>query len=188
MIERGLFEQVRLVRGKRLLKCQDCPKTIDNPDIDCCCHRLLSVQLDFAAGGQEWLEEVITKAGHKIIFFPKYHCELNYIEMIWAFIKDKIRANCSNSLESMHEMLIELLQSIPLNYVRKVERRCFRFIHGYQLNMSGPMLDYAMKPYTTRRMFPSEFVVREFDVAYAKYTAEQKEADKVERKYIDGMN
>ncbi len=122
------------------------------------CHELLLpsftfLQPDFAAGGKEWLEEVIASKGHKIIFFPKYHCELNYIEMVWAYIKTKIRAECTNSLDEMHAMLIQLLQHVPLSYIRKVERRCFRFMHGYQLNMSGPMLDYAMKTYTSHRMF-----------------------------------
>ena len=105
---------------------------------------MISVQPAFAAGGQEWLEEVITRAGNKIIFFPKYHCELNYIEMVWAFIKGKLRAECTNNLDGMHAMLLHLLQNVLLSYIRKVERRCFRFMHGYQLEMSGPMLDYAI--------------------------------------------
>jgi hypothetical protein len=140
------------------------------------------VQPDFAAGGQEWLEEVITNAGHKIIFFPKFHCELNYIEMVWAKVKGTIRADCNNySLDEMYAKLVELLQNIPLEYVRKVERRCFRFMHGYQLNMSGPLLDYAMKSFSSHRMFPSRQVVQDIEVAYKAHRAQA--AVKMERNY-----
>jgi len=33
---------------------------------------------------KEWLTEEIEMLGHKIIFYPKYHCELNFIENIWG--------------------------------------------------------------------------------------------------------
>lgn len=178
--ERGLWDRVA---GKKIMRCQACkdtPKEPDDPIINCCCHRLLSVQPDFA-DSQEWLQEVITEAGHLIIFFPKFHCELNYIEMVWAYIKREIKSDCKYSLEEMHRQLKEQLDSIPLEYVRKIERRCFRFMHGYQLGMQGPMLDYAMRSYTSHRMFPSEFVVQEFEAIYAQYRSTN--PVKIERQY-----
>ena len=33
------------------------------------------------------LEHVIVQAGHEVIFYPKFHCELNYIEYYWAAVK-----------------------------------------------------------------------------------------------------
>jgi len=38
---------------------------------------LLSSQPDFAAQ-KNWIEETIEGAGHKVEFFPKFHCELNF--------------------------------------------------------------------------------------------------------------
>lgn len=47
----------------------------------CCLARLLSQQEDFC-NQKSLLEEVITKAGHLCVFLPKFHCELNPIEMV----------------------------------------------------------------------------------------------------------
>lgn len=48
---------------------------------DCCMARLLSHQEDFA-NQVSMLEQVITEAGHLCLFLPKFHCELNPIEMV----------------------------------------------------------------------------------------------------------
>jgi hypothetical protein len=49
---------------------------------DCCCMaRLLSKQDDLAKQ-ESLLETLIRSAGHECIFLPKFHCELNPIEMV----------------------------------------------------------------------------------------------------------
>ena len=48
---------------------------------DCCMARLLSRQDDFA-DQISMLEHLIVQAGHHCIFLPKFHCELNPIEMV----------------------------------------------------------------------------------------------------------
>ncbi|KAJ3899937.1 hypothetical protein F5879DRAFT_810040, partial [Lentinula edodes] len=47
----------------------------------CCMARLLSKQEDFI-NQPSMLEIIITNAGHYCIFLPKFHCELNPIEMV----------------------------------------------------------------------------------------------------------
>jgi hypothetical protein len=47
----------------------------------CCMARLLSQQDDFK-NQESMLEELIQGAGHYCIFLPKFHCELNPIEMV----------------------------------------------------------------------------------------------------------
>jgi hypothetical protein len=54
-----------------------CP--IDNQD--CCMARLLSNQDDFCHQ-ESLLEQKIKARGHFCIFLPKFHCELNPIEMV----------------------------------------------------------------------------------------------------------
>ena len=49
----------------------------------CCMARLLSQQDDFK-NQESMLETLIKKAGHECIFLPKFHCELNPIEMVRA--------------------------------------------------------------------------------------------------------
>ena len=60
----------------------------------CCAQYVLSQQPDFLEQ-KEWLTEVVEAAGFHVIFFPKYHCELNFIEMIWGWIKSYHRRNCT---------------------------------------------------------------------------------------------
>lgn len=40
-------------------------------------------------------------AGHAIDFFPKFHCELNYIEMIWAYAKKFLRRRCTYNFNNL---------------------------------------------------------------------------------------
>ncbi|KAJ8590225.1 hypothetical protein M405DRAFT_861511 [Rhizopogon salebrosus TDB-379] len=53
---------------------------------NCCMARLLSQQDDFA-DQESILETLIKKTGHLCIFLPKFHCELNPIEMYWGWCK-----------------------------------------------------------------------------------------------------
>ena len=52
----------------------------------CCMARLLSKQDDFM-NQISMLEMMITEAGHECLFLPKFHCELNPIEMVCEIIK-----------------------------------------------------------------------------------------------------
>ena len=45
----------------------------------CCCCHVLFTQPDFCAHKSE-LEEYITLRGHIYNFYPKFHCELNFIK------------------------------------------------------------------------------------------------------------
>src|SRR5882724_1963150 len=48
---------------------------------NCCMAHLLSQQNDFQ-NQPSMLETLITEKGHKCILLPKFHCELNPIEMV----------------------------------------------------------------------------------------------------------
>ena len=52
----------------------------------CCMRKILSLQQDFL-DKKPLLQIIIEKAGHKCYFLPKFHCELNTIEMYWGWVK-----------------------------------------------------------------------------------------------------
>ena len=79
---------------------------------------------------KEWLYESVHELGENIIFFPKFHCELNYIENIWAFAKSQVRKDCEFSFELLKKKLPKILDEIPINHFKKMERHCFRFMSG----------------------------------------------------------
>ena len=59
--------------------------------MDCCCRHILFNQPDFACV-KSHLEKVITACGHLCDFYPKFHCELNYIEQYWGAVKLSYRS------------------------------------------------------------------------------------------------
>ena len=61
-----------------------CDNCKNSPVSDnCCAVRVLSLQPDFLAQ-KPLVKEVIESRGDKVIFYPKFHCELNFIEMFWG--------------------------------------------------------------------------------------------------------
>ena len=62
-------------------------KKDDKNQINCCARRLMSLELDFL-NQKGAIAETIEKAGHKCIFYPKFHCELNFIERYWGLQRD----------------------------------------------------------------------------------------------------
>ena len=65
------------------------------------------------------LEEIVENAGHKIIFYPKYHCELNYIESFWGAAKNHARKNCNHSFKELRVTVPVALNSVSLCKIRK---------------------------------------------------------------------
>lgn len=126
----------------------------------------MSEQPDFK-GQKEWLREVVEKAGHEIIYFPKFHCELNYIELIWAYFKGTLRRNCEFSFDKLKVQVEEIMSSIPLPLVRSSARHCYRIMDIYRLGVSaGPFLDYVTKKYKGHRRLPPEVALQSLKSAY----------------------
>lgn len=66
-------------------ECEEAAEDLDRPT-DCCMRRVLSLQPDFQRE-KPLLQLLIERAGHKCLFLPKFHCELNPIEMVWGQAK-----------------------------------------------------------------------------------------------------
>jgi len=58
----------------------------DTRPVNCCMQRLLSLQDDFK-NEKPLLQLIIEGAGHTCLFLPKFHCELNPIELVWGQAK-----------------------------------------------------------------------------------------------------
>lgn len=73
----------------------------------CCMRKVLSLQDDFCAE-IPLLQKIIEEAGHRCYFIPKFHCELNPIEMYWGWVK------ISASFYLLHSIMV----TYELNRVR----------------------------------------------------------------------
>jgi hypothetical protein len=54
----------------------------------CCMSRVLSLQEDFR-NERPLIQTIIENAGHVCLFLPRFHCELNAIEMLWGYAKHR---------------------------------------------------------------------------------------------------
>ena len=52
----------------------------------CCAYWVLSLQDDFV-NEKPSLQHYLEGCGHVCLFLPKFHCELNPIEMLWGYAK-----------------------------------------------------------------------------------------------------
>ena len=150
--ERGLFN------GERF-ECKLCknprggdltPKCLTKT---CCARVILANQPDFLEQ-MEWLEETIIRAGHRVLFFPAFHCELNYIERVWSYTKVHLRRICSYSFADLEMNLPTTLDTVPVATIRRYYRSCSRCMDLYRHGLHGPLLDFAMKKYTSHRRVP----------------------------------
>jgi hypothetical protein len=98
-------------KGAKLMECKGvhCPPSAN----DCCCRCMLFCQPDFAEV-ESTLEITAKSHGFEIIFFPKFHCELNFIEQCWGYAKWCYRMYPPSSKEAdLESNLIAALEEVP---------------------------------------------------------------------------
>ena len=98
----------------------ECPKFKCPPDaMQCCCRRLLYNEPDFV-NIPSLLEIQAQNHGYKLIFLPKFHCELNFIEQCWG---DAKRTYClslvSSKEEDLRRNMLSSLDSISIEGMRR---------------------------------------------------------------------
>jgi hypothetical protein len=69
----------------------------------CCMYWVISLQEDFA-NEKPLLQHYLEGQGHVCMFLPKFHCELNLIEMIWGYVKYRKRLTCGIWRDSGYQL------------------------------------------------------------------------------------
>lgn len=96
----------------------------------CCARSLLSMQKDFR-DQKGRVQEEVEGAGHVVIFYPKFHCELNFIEHFWCYAKWWIRDHCEYSIGGLRENIPKALHSVSSKSINRYYERCMRIIAAY---------------------------------------------------------
>ena len=98
------------------------------------------------------LERLLATKGYRGIFIPKFHCELNPIERVWAQSKKYTRAHCDYSFKGPEDTIIPALDSVTLDSIRKFFRKMRDYMHAYKDGLTaGPELEKAVKKYKSHR-------------------------------------
>ena len=76
------------------------------------------------------LQEEIEARGHKVIFYPKFHCELNSIEPYWCEAEWYTREHWDYSLEGLRQTVPEALASVEQMTICGFFNRSMRIIEA----------------------------------------------------------
>ncbi|KIL54192.1 hypothetical protein M378DRAFT_188729 [Amanita muscaria Koide BX008] len=116
----------------------------------CCMARLLSKQDDIA-NQMSSLESLIVGAGHLCLFLPKFHCELNPIEMYWGWVKYRYRQVPKPRFDDAKKAAIKALDECPSDVIRKFINRSWRFVSAYRIGLKGKAAAWAVRKYKGHR-------------------------------------
>lgn len=86
------------------------------------------------------IQEIIEKAGYICLFLPKFHPELNWIKMVWAYIKDHVRKRIANdnthTMDKLKQYILEAMEKLHtpegLDILKKYQRLTFRFMDALE--------------------------------------------------------
>lgn len=85
----------------------------------CCARRILINQPDFK-NQKPAIIEFVEGRGHIGFLYPKYHCELNFIEQAWGVGKREYREFPPTSTEAeMERNVIKALDCVPVASIRR---------------------------------------------------------------------
>ncbi|EDR06554.1 uncharacterized protein LACBIDRAFT_300092 [Laccaria bicolor S238N-H82] len=139
-LQQTLEERGFDVRHLRAKCAPVCPFENEN----CCMARLLSKQEDFA-NQISVLETVIREAGHECIFLPKFHCELNPIEMYWGWAKYRYRQVDKNTFQQAKDAASEALNACPPEVIWRFINRSWRWMSAYRIGLTGEAAQWAVR-------------------------------------------
>ena len=95
-----------------------------------CARRLMDSQPDFKEQ-RGMLEEELVKRGHLVFFYPKFHCELNWIEYYWGDGKRRTREACDYTWEGLKKTVPRVLGETNEVRVWRWYKKSERLIKAY---------------------------------------------------------
>ncbi|KAF8599613.1 hypothetical protein BDV93DRAFT_449148 [Ceratobasidium sp. AG-I] len=116
----------------------------------CCMEKCLATESDFQAE-KPMLQLVVEAAGHKCILLPKFHCELNPIEMYWGYAKHKFRKDCNGSFLTAKQLVPKCLDACSIITIRRFFHKSWRYMESYRNGLTGVLAEQAEKKYTSHR-------------------------------------
>jgi len=128
----------------------DCKKGTHSEDQTCCARRLLGSQPDFVAQ-KCILAEALEARGHLVMFYPKFHPELNFIEYYWGQAKRFAREHCQYNLPGLRSTLPEAFESVSPATIHKFHERTLRAMLAYKDGYKLGTKEFQERVYRSHR-------------------------------------
>ncbi|KAF8231795.1 hypothetical protein L208DRAFT_1467215, partial [Tricholoma matsutake] len=94
-------------------------------------------------------------AGFEVIFLPKFHCELNFIEQCWGHAKRVYRQYPPSSKEeTLEKNMLSALESVPMETMRRYAWCSRRFMDAYYHGLDGKQATWVSRKYCGHRSLP----------------------------------
>jgi hypothetical protein len=98
----------------------------------------------------------IENRGHECMFIPKFHCEVNAIEMYWGCSKGRYRQVKKTSFDHAKKEVVIALDSCSINIMRRFCNRALRFIDAYRKGLSVKAAAWCVKKQKRHRTISEE--------------------------------
>ncbi|KIJ50195.1 hypothetical protein M422DRAFT_246031 [Sphaerobolus stellatus SS14] len=116
----------------------------------CCMTRALSQQQDFLEEKPQ-IQRYIEKHGHICLFLPKFHPELDPIEMYWGWTKHQYRTVSDQKFSTAKALIPQILNSVDVKLIRKFFRKTWRYLDAYEKGLDAQQAAFAVKIYKSHR-------------------------------------
>ena len=105
------------------------------------------------------LEITCRSKGFSVLFLPKFHCELNFIEQCWGYAKRIYRLNPESSREDvLKRNALAALESIPLTTMRRFANRSYQFMDAYHRGLNRRQAAWSIRKYRGHRVLPNSIM------------------------------
>jgi hypothetical protein len=123
----------------------------------CCWRNILRHQPDFLAERPK-IVKILEGAGHEVMFLPKFHCELNPIELVWSMIKTQFRKGGGrSSIAGAREALARAMDKPTFEQIRACFGHCWKYHDAYEVGIDPTQAANAIRVAKTHTRIPDSW-------------------------------
>ncbi|EGN96747.1 hypothetical protein SERLA73DRAFT_75611 [Serpula lacrymans var. lacrymans S7.3] len=96
-------------------------------------------------------QKYIEGRGHICMYLPKFHCELNPIEMLWGFMKYRYRKVSDGKFLTAKVLVPQCLNMCDTITIRRFFRKTWRYMDSYSKGLDAYQTAFAVKVFKSHR-------------------------------------